>query len=215
MLEERYDSQVADRVIAAATAEYRKLVPEVTALSNRLLDGALAGTYEYLAYGKALKAEGVAPEDIGGMFADVYDKLVAKAPVWLLEPILRMGTPLLRWKLRRDAESLARQPRREGDWQFEVVDKRTGASTDEDEDARVDFGFDIKSCAVCSLYQRHDASDLVPYLCALDDKMSRTLHLGLRRTGTRALGAERCDFRYQLGGETRALSSSKLHIIDS
>ena len=72
---------------------------------------------------------------------------------------------------------------------------------------RVDFGMDVTNCAVCAAFARHDAKEVVPYLCALDDRMSVTLGMGLRRTGTRALGASCCDFRYQAGGEPKTLAS--------
>jgi hypothetical protein len=46
-----------------------------------------------------------------------------------------------------------------------------------------------------------------PYVCALDDRVSRIFGLGLRRTGTIGLGASHCDFRWKLGGEPRTLDS--------
>ncbi len=63
------------------------------------------------------------------------------------------------------------------------------------------WGYNIKSCAICHLYGQHDAMELVPYMCASDDVMSDQAGQGLRRTGTIALGAQHCDFRYQAGGE--------------
>lgn len=43
--------------------------------------------------------------------------------------------------------------------------------------------------------------DLVPYMCATDDVVSDRGGQGLRRTGTIAVGAHQCDFRYKRGGE--------------
>ena len=78
-----------------------------------------------------------------------------------------------------------------------------------------DFGLDVKNCAVCELFSRHDAEEVVPYLCALDDKMSEFMGMGLRRSGTRALGASCCDFRYQAGGEPQSLrSQGALTVVD-
>lgn len=62
------------------------------------------------------------------------------------------------------------------------------------------WGMNITSCGICALYSQHDAMDLVPYMCATDDVMSDKGGQGLRRTGTIALGAPRCDFRYEEGG---------------
>ena len=74
-------------------------------------------------------------------------------------------------------------------------------------DEQTDWGMDITSCAVCHAYARHDAMELVPYLCASDDVESDAGDLGLRRTGTIALGAHRCDFRYKRGGEPLRLAA--------
>ena len=71
-------------------------------------------------------------------------------------------------------------------------------AADENEFAR---GFNITSCGICYLFGQHDAMDLVPYMCASDDVMSDLGGQGLRRTGTIALGAHHCDFRFQPGGE--------------
>ena len=63
------------------------------------------------------------------------------------------------------------------------------------------WGINIKSCAICSFFSKYDAMDLVPYMCATDDVVSDKGNQGLRRTGTIALGAHQCDFRYGTGGE--------------
>ncbi len=57
-------------------------------------------------------------------------------------------------------------------------------------------GIDIHACAVCHIYGKYDAMELVPYMCATDDIVSDEQGQGLRRTGTIGLGASRCDFRY-------------------
>lgn len=64
----------------------------------------------------------------------------------------------------------------------------------------------IKSCAICHLFSQHDAMDLVPYMCASDDVISDKSGQGLMRSGTIALGASHCDFRFKKDGEGRALS---------
>ena len=61
----------------------------------------------------------------------------------------------------------------------------------------------ITSCAICHLFGKHDAMELVPYMCAFDDAVSDAGNQGLRRTGTIALGASRCDFRFRQGEPQR------------
>ena len=84
-----------------------------------------------------------------------------------------------------------------GEFVVEVADRSDG---------EFDYGYNIKSCAICYLYGKHDAMDLVPYMCASDDVMSDQRGEGLRRTGTIALGAHRCDFRYEAGGEPQRVA---------
>ena len=42
-------------------------------------------------------------------------------------------------------------------------------------------------------------------MCSYDDVTSKAGDSGLRRTGTIALGASRCDFRFKTSGEPLAL----------
>jgi hypothetical protein len=72
--------------------------------------------------------------------------------------------------------------------------------------ADADWGMNITSCAVCHAFAKHDAMALVPYMCATDDKMSDAGEQGLRRTGTIALGADCCDFRFKAHGEPLRLA---------
>jgi hypothetical protein len=69
-----------------------------------------------------------------------------------------------------------------------------------------DWGMNVKSCAICFAFSKYDALDLVPYMCATDDVVSDQGGQGLRRSGTIALGAHQCDFRYKRGGETQRLA---------
>ena len=67
------------------------------------------------------------------------------------------------------------------------------------------FEMDVRSCAISKLFSKHDAIELVPYMCALDDVFSDRANAGLRRTGTIALGATHCDFRYDADGNSLRL----------
>jgi len=67
-------------------------------------------------------------------------------------------------------------------------------------------GFNIKSCAICHAFSKYDAMTLVPYMCAADDVVSDRGDQGLERTGTIAVGAHQCDFRYKRGREPRHLA---------
>jgi hypothetical protein len=68
-------------------------------------------------------------------------------------------------------------------------------------DGTRDRGMNVTSCAICHLFGKRGAMELVPYMCAYDDVVSDAGSQGLRRTGTIALGASRCDFRFRQGGD--------------
>lgn len=69
-----------------------------------------------------------------------------------------------------------------------------------------EWGYNVKSCAICHQAAKYDAIDVVPYFCAVDDVMSDKGNQGLRRTGSLAVGAQHCDFRYARGGEPQRLA---------
>lgn len=97
-------------------------------------------------------------------------------------------------------------------------DSQTNPQSGEDifevvEGADFDWGFNVKSCALCHSATQHDAMEVVPYMCAVDDVMSDKNQQGLRRTGSIALGASHCDFRYQRGGQPQRLSEQYPELI--
>jgi hypothetical protein len=67
---------------------------------------------------------------------------------------------------------------------------------------RVDSGdllsFDVTYCPISKFFAEHDAVEVGPLVCKIDDMLADTLPgISLRRTGTIANGAARCDFRYR------------------
>lgn len=64
----------------------------------------------------------------------------------------------------------------------------------------VAFGFDIMECGIVKLFRKHGAERYVAILCEVDELTSSMAGLTLRREGTIALGAARCDFRFGIRG---------------
>lgn len=81
-----------------------------------------------------------------------------------------------------------------------VFDAFTGGQKD------FDWGVNIKRCALCNWFAKYKAMDLVPYMCAMNDVLSDKGKWGLRRTGTIALGARQCEYKYKYGGEPQRLA---------
>ncbi len=67
---------------------------------------------------------------------------------------------------------------------------------------KVDSGdlmaFDVTYCPLSKFFAEHDAAEVGPLVCKVDDLLASTLPgISLERTGTIANGAPRCDFRYR------------------
>jgi len=115
--------------------------------------------------------------------------------LYALPPFVGEPSEERRAKERRDAAASQEQAA-PNEFVWEIVDA----------DEQGDRGMNITSCAICHLFGRHDAMDLVPYMCAYDDATDAVAKDGLRRTGTIALGEARCDFRFR-EGDPRPLAS--------
>ncbi len=192
----------ADAITIAARHAYEPLIPEVAEIGGGLFNTSLIATYEYLAYYKAMSAAGHSVEEIGGFFHDSFWAMASRVPAKFARLFYRVSRPLLAWKLRREAAASQRHNTDKG-WRFDFVTSASG------------FGVNVTRCAVCSLYEEHDAGEIVPYLCRLDDDLSDALGMGLQRTGTKALGSDCCDFRYEAHGEPKRLRSQySLPIVD-
>jgi len=137
-----------------------------------------------LALYQALEPRNVSVEDFGSAMLDFIrqapqqdatDQTTAESPDITLREAAR----------RSQTEPLA------GEFVFELLEA----------EAQLDWGMNIKSCAICHAFAKYDAMDLVPYMCASDDVVSDRAGSGLRRTGSIAVGAHECDFRYKQGAE--------------
>ena len=98
-----------------------------------------------------------------------------------------------------DAMQESQTSAKAGEFVYEYLPDESNADTG-------DWAFNITSCAICHHFRKYNAMDLVPYMCASDDVMSDAQGRGLVRTGTIALGAKLCDFRYHTGGKPEAVA---------
>ena len=59
------------------------------------------------------------------------------------------------------------------------------------------YGVDILECGICKLFLKHGYEKYTSILCEVDKQTSALAGLELIRTGTIALGATKCDFRFR------------------
>ncbi|MEO7988081.1 MAG: L-2-amino-thiazoline-4-carboxylic acid hydrolase [Chryseolinea sp.] len=69
--------------------------------------------------------------------------------------------------------------------------------TDKQETYGLGYGVDILECGICKLFKKHNYEKYASILCEVDEITSGFAGLKLIRTGTIALGAKKCDFRFK------------------
>lgn len=187
----RFDAAAREDIIAAARSRLEQLVHEIpyAGRDRHPMAQNIIRPYTLLCFALVLRERGCTTEEIGAFFHDSFSRPFPWLPKRLIRPLAR---PLFWLAFRRFAAVAEESQRREHPDEFvlAVLPPPPGA----------DFALEIRDCAVCKAFTRHGQQSVVPYVCAMDDLVSDEFGLGLRRTGTRALGADCCDFRYDLGG---------------
>ncbi len=69
--------------------------------------------------------------------------------------------------------------------------------TDKKETLGLGYGVDILECGICKLFKKHNYQKYSSILCEVDHITSNLAGLKLVRNGTIALGAKKCDFRWE------------------
>ncbi len=69
--------------------------------------------------------------------------------------------------------------------------------TDKKETFGLGYGVDILECGICKLFNKHNYQKYSSILCEVDNITSDLAGLKLVRNGTIALGAKKCDFRWE------------------
>jgi hypothetical protein len=193
-----------DRVIEEASAIFDTMLPKLAYMDNpgHMLAPALFICSVNLALYLALKKRGVGVHDFGSAMLNG----LTNAPI----VIPQESEAALRERLVHFAAAAraSQTNAQSGEDVFEAVDATH---------ADFDWGYNVTSCAICNVASTYDAIDLVPYMCAVDDVMSDKGNQGLRRTGSLALGAQHCDFRFQRGGQPQRLAGQypeRIHFIE-
>jgi hypothetical protein len=172
-----------DAAVADAAERLDAMIPELAYLDRpeQPMAAPLFQCATALALYLALRERGVAVHDFGAEFLTqlrAFAELLPESPIEYDETMVRLA----------EESQRSAQP---GEFVFEILPiDDTGA-----------WGINMLSCAICHHFSKYDAMELVPYMCASDDVLSDQFDQGLRRTGTIALGAHHCDFRYHTGAE--------------
>lgn len=180
----------ADAVVDQATEIFEGMIPDMAYVDNP--DDPMAASVFIccgsLALYLALKEQGVEVHQYGSALLEDLRNTPPPAP----QPTDESTSAKERFSRFIAAGKASHNAARPGEFVFEAF---LG------DQSEYDWGMNIKSCAICHAFSKYDAMALVPYMCATDDLISDFGESGLRRTGTIALGAHQCDFRYKSRGE--------------
>ncbi|MEN6435671.1 MAG: L-2-amino-thiazoline-4-carboxylic acid hydrolase [Anaerolineaceae bacterium] len=175
--------------------QYEILIPQMPYVGGKepftrfvIYSGMLLAVY------RIARAEGMAVEDIGIMAYEIGKSYLKAYPAFLRRFMAQVNfkpSYLKRLKERAEESHLRLYP---DDFVFDFI---------EGDRINFDYGVDYHECAICKFFIQQNASEFTPYLCPMDILYSQSLEWGLVRTTTLAEGADRCDFRFKKGGQTR------------
>lgn len=183
ILNERFPSESA-AVVRLAREEFERILPEIQYIGggHNPMTEYLIGSAVVLAFYKVLSARGWTDEQVGEFCYQVSAHRFdddSRLYRWIAKEV---GFGKLYWQY------VARYAKRHpylGGWECEMVHGDD-----------FDWGIDMTRCGVCALYDAQGAGDFTKWACPSDFAMTKSLHIGMRRTKTLSAGDDRCDFRF-------------------
>ena len=191
------DDQPTSAIIQETRQEFERLIPEIPYIGGKAnnLTQDLIDCTMLLALYQVLKREGFRIEEIGKIVIEMEQKRVHSYPRFVLKLLGKViHSPLGKNRLKKAADK-SQEGRYPGGWVSVYI---------EGDGEEFDFGIDYLECGLCKFYHQQGADEFTPYLCQFDYVQQSAMRAGFFRSMTLAEGAERCDFRWKRGGETKA-----------
>jgi hypothetical protein len=191
-----FGDELADRILKDARKEYEAIIPELPYWGkNNMMTGFLIGSSYCLAIYRVLKKHGKSVAEIGKILYEMVEARLGRVPIpvfWLFYGKLKYGKSY-RERLKKQAIT-SQKKQYPGDYVFTYI---------EGDGKEFDYGYDITECGVYKFLQAQHADELAPFLCLVDFPLSKAFGRGLVRNKTISEGAEKCDFRYKKGRDTK------------
>ena len=185
----------SDRIMADTDNHFRIISADTkfAATSKNPIDKRLDFCAYFLALIKALETQGENYETIRNTCLEVvtdyvspkniFHRLVKKIPAKLVNT--RFAGMLIKAFNKRVSQNS-----NPGGFVANII-------TDKQETFGLGYGIDILECGICKLFNKHHHEKYASILCEVDEITSGLAGLKLVRTGTIALGAKKCDFRFK------------------
>jgi hypothetical protein len=194
VLTARYGEE-ANALIQASRQKYCDFIPQIPYVGekNPLVDVFYLPASRHLGIYKAFQECGKTVEEVGQL---VYE--IGEAEIKAIPSFVRRAIRMLffsRWLTTRlQKRATLSQERKYPSGYVATYLQGDGKE--------FDYEFDYIECAVYNFFRQQGATEVVPYICAIDKIASELMGWGLRRTMTLADGGAKCDFRFKKDGKT-------------
>ncbi len=162
------------------------------ATSNNPIDSRLDFPAYFLSFIKVLDKKGESFETIRKISLEIvldyvrpknkFQQLLKKLPAKIIPS--RLGSLFLK----RFNERVSKNPHPNGFIANIITDKKKTFG--------LGYGVDIIECGICKLFNKHNFQKYASILCEVDAVTADLAGLQMIRSGTIALGAKKCDFRW-------------------
>ena len=196
VLKSHLGDEAPDEIIRETRQEFQRLIPEIPYIGGRKnrLTRVLIGCTMALALHRVLKSRGRSVEEIGKMVVEIEENRVQSYPKFFVRLLGRfIHSPLGKNRIKKMVKE-SQKRLYPGGWVATFV---------EGDGKEFDFGIDYTECGLCKFFHQQGADELTRYLCLGDYVTQRAMNTGFSRSMTLAEGADRCDFRWKEGRETR------------
>ena len=185
-----YGEEFSIEVMDEMVKDYENIIPEIPYIGgeDNPMTQNLLSSINYLMVYEVLKRKDKSLEEIGNICYEMENEYLKTHK----EEIFPITHPDVRDLLKFLAEQSGAYSE---DFVYEIV-----------EGEGFDVGLDFTECAISKFFNKKNADEFLPYLCAMDIPMSEYGNLGLHRTKTLADGFEHCDFRYKACRNTSVAS---------
>jgi hypothetical protein len=191
-----FGDELAVRILKDARQEYEALIPELPYWGrNNMMTEFLIGSSFCLAIYRVLKKRSKSMAEIGKIIYEMVEARFNRVPIpvlWRFYGKLKYGKSY-RERLKKQA-IISQKKQYPGDYVFTYI---------EGDGKEFDYGYDISECGICKFLHAQHADELAPFLCLVDFPLSKAFGRGLVRNMTISEGAEKCDFRYKKGRDTK------------
>jgi hypothetical protein len=182
-------------IIANTEKHYAAIAPSVqfASSSSNPIDRRLDFSAYFLAFIKTLDERGETFDGIRKICIDIVTEYVRpknRWQQWLKQlPVKLVNTWLAKRFIKAFSKRVSQNKNPDG-FVANII-------TDKNETYGLGYGIDIVECGICKLFKKQGYENYASILCEIDKITSELAGLEMIRSGTIAMGAKKCDFRYK------------------